>query len=149
MDLDDLLTTRDVVFGIRTADIGAAAAQLLSGTLPQRGYAPADVERIVQHVLERERQSPTLCGPIAIPHAHDEKLQRFVAAVGINREGLITGSPSPQIVITFVSPEAERSQHLALLSSLARLSRDQEAVSAIAGAGDPQTVIDVVRRHRT
>ena len=148
MELFDLLTPGDVVFSLRAADISAAAAQLLTSTLPQHGYAAAEVERLVKGVLERERQTSTLCGPIAIPHTRDKELERFVAAIGINREGIITGSPTPRIVITFVSPDAQRSEHLALLSSIARLSRDQKAVDGIAEAADAQTVIDIIRAHR-
>ena len=149
MDLRDLLTPGDVVFSLRASDIGAAASQLLIRTLPLHGYTRTDVDRLVQRVLERERQSPTLCGPIAIPHARDNEIQRFVGAIGVNREGVITGLHSPRVIITFVSPDTERSEHLALLSSIARLSRDQEAVSGIADASDAQIVIDLVRAHRT
>ncbi|HEY8712625.1 MAG TPA: PTS sugar transporter subunit IIA [Thermoanaerobaculia bacterium] len=148
MDLSNLLTLGDVVFSLRASDIGAAAAQLLTRTLPQHGYTRTDVDRLIQRVLERERQSPTLCGPMAIPHARDNELEKFVGAIGVNREGVITGSPSPRVIVTFVSPDHERSEHLALLSSIARLSRDQDAVSGIADAGDAQTVIDLVRAHR-
>lgn len=149
MELCDLLTPGDVVFSLRASDISAAAVRLLTTTLPQHGYTPADVDRLVKGVLERERQTSTLCGPIAIPHTRDRQLERFVAAIGINREGIITGLPVPRVIVTFVSPDAQRSEHLALLSSVARLSRDEQAVNAIAEAADPRTVIDLVRAHRT
>ena len=67
MQLIDLLTADDVVFGIREADIGTAAATLLRTTLPRHGIEPAETERLVQAVLARERETPTLCGAIAIP----------------------------------------------------------------------------------
>jgi mannitol/fructose-specific phosphotransferase system IIA component (Ntr-type) len=149
MELCELLTPGDVVFSLRAPDIGAAAAQLLRSTLPQHGYTSEDVDRLVKGVLERERQTSTLCGPIAIPHTRDKELDRFVAAIGINREGIIIGSPVPRIVVTFVSPDAQRSEHLALLSSIARLSRDQKAVDGIAEAAGASTVIDIIREHRT
>ena len=148
MELCELLTPGDVVFSLRASDISAAAAELLRSTLPQHGYKAADVDRLVKGVLERERQTSTLCGPIAIPHTRDKELERFVAAIGINPEGVIEGSPVPRIVVTFVSPDAQRSEHLALLSSIARLSRDQKAVDGIAEAADAQAVIDVIRTHR-
>ena len=149
MDLSDLLTPGDVVFSLRASDISAAAAQLLTSTFPQHGYTPEDVDRLVKGVLERERQTSTLCGPIAIPHTRDKELERFVAAIGINPEGVINESPVPRVIVTFVSPDAQRSEHLALLSSIARLSRDQEVVNGIANAPDARTVIDLIRAHRT
>ena len=147
MQLADLLTKDDMVFGIRGADIAEAAAQLLRQTLPRRGSAPSDVARLVNAVIAREREAPTLCGPIAIPHARDSQLKSFVAAVGINRDGIVAGSPTPRIVIAFLSPDAQRTEHLTLLSSLARLSRDQPAIDAIATASTPEEVLSVVRQH--
>jgi mannitol/fructose-specific phosphotransferase system IIA component (Ntr-type) len=147
MKLSDLLETDDIVFGIRGADIADAAAQLLGRTLPRRGYQPADVARIIDAVIAREREAPTLCGTIAIPHARDARCGSFVAAIGINPGG-VAGTGSPRVLIAFVSPDARRSEHLALLSSLARLARDQGAVNAISAAADPQTVLDAIRARR-
>jgi mannitol/fructose-specific phosphotransferase system IIA component (Ntr-type) len=145
MRLSDLLTTADIAFGIRGPDIGNAAATLLRQTLPKRGYAPADVSRLADAVVAREREASTLCGPIAIPHARDPRSQSFVAAIGVNEDGVIEGQPTPRIVFAFISPESNRTEHLALLSSLARLSRDQPAVDAIGAAKDSQSVLDVIR----
>lgn len=146
VQIADLLTANDIAFGIRGKDIGDAAAQLLQQTLPRRGFAPADITRLVNAVIARERETPTLCGPIAIPHARDSQLKSFIAAVGINRDG-IADSPTPRIVIAFLSPDAQRTEHLALLSSLARLSRDQAAIEAMATASTPEEVLKVVRQH--
>ena len=147
MHVADLLTADDVVFGIRGSDIPDAAAQLLRQTLPRHGYQPPDVARIIDSVIAREREAPTLCGTIAIPHARDARCGSFVAAIGINPEG-VAGTGSPRVLIAFVSPEARRSEHLALLSSLARLARDQAAVDAIAAATEAGPVLDVIHARR-
>jgi mannitol/fructose-specific phosphotransferase system IIA component (Ntr-type) len=141
MQLIDLLTADDVVFGIRAADIGAAAATLLRITLPRHGIDPAETERLVQAVLARERETPTLCGAIAIPHARDARVKEFLVAVGINREAV------PRVLIAFLSPEARRAEHLDLLARLARLSRDQAAISAIAAATTAEAVLEVIRER--
>lgn len=141
MQLIDLLTTDDVVFGIRAADIGAAAASLLRITLPRHGVEPAETERLVQAVLARERETPTLCGAIAIPHARDARVTEFLVAIGINREA------TPRVLIAFLSPEARRAEHLDLLARLARLSRDQAAISAIAAATTAEAVLEVIRER--
>ncbi|HXH40117.1 MAG TPA: PTS sugar transporter subunit IIA [Thermoanaerobaculia bacterium] len=134
MHLRDLIEPGDIVIGLHAADIGTAAAQLLRATLPRRGYAPSDVERLVGAVLEREREAPTLCGAIAIPHARDPQLPAFVAAIGVNESGVVEGSPAPKVLIVFISPEAKRAEHLALLASVARLGRDDAAVASLAAA---------------
>jgi mannitol/fructose-specific phosphotransferase system IIA component (Ntr-type) len=141
MQLIDLLTADDVVFGIRAADIGAAAATLLRITLPRHGIDPAETERLVQAVIARERETPTLCGAIAIPHARDAHVKEFLVAIGINREA------APRVLIAFLSPEARRAEHLDLLARLARLSRDQAAISAIAAATTGEAVLEVIRER--
>ncbi|HEV2719086.1 MAG TPA: PTS sugar transporter subunit IIA [Thermoanaerobaculia bacterium] len=147
MQLADLITPNDVVFGVREADIGAAAARLLRTTLPHHGLDAAEVERLVQAVLTRERETSTLCGAIAIPHARDARVPEFIVAIGINAEGVTEAAGAPRVLIAFLSPEARRAEHLELLARLARLSRDQEAISAIAGAKEASTVLEIIRER--
>jgi mannitol/fructose-specific phosphotransferase system IIA component (Ntr-type) len=142
VQLTDLIEPGDVVIGARSTTVGLAAADILRATLPRRGFSSADVERFVAAVLEREREAPTLCGAIAIPHARDPQLQQFVAAIGINPAGIIDGPGAPRVLIVFLSPDAKRSEHLALLASLARLGRDTTLVASLAAAS---TAEDVVR----
>ena len=92
MQLIDLLTADDVVFAIRGADIGAAAASLLRITLPRHGVEPAETERLVQAVLARERETPTLCGAIAIPHARDARVKEFIVSIAVNPAGVVEGA---------------------------------------------------------
>ena len=147
MQLIDLLTAADVVFGVRAPDIGAAAARLLRTTLPHHGFAPAEVERLVGAVLARERETPTLCGAIAIPHARDAHVPQFIVSIAVNPAGVVEGAGAPRVLIAFLSPEAKRSEHLDLLARLARLSRDNAAISAIAAAKDGAGVLEVIRKR--
>jgi mannitol/fructose-specific phosphotransferase system IIA component (Ntr-type) len=139
--LTELISPADIVMGTRATSIGLAAAEVLRATLPHHGFTSADIERFVGEVLEREREAPTLCGAIAIPHARDLQLQSFVAAIGVNPAGIIEGPGSPRVMIVFLSPEAKRSEHLALLASLARLGRDTAVVSSLASAGSAEDII--------
>jgi len=147
MQLIDLLTADDVVFGIREADIGTAAATLLRTTLPRHGIEPAETERLVQAVLARERETPTLCGAIAIPHARDARVAEFLVAIAINRDGVTQFAGAPRVLIAFLSPEARRAKHLDLLARLARLSRDNAAITAIAAATTAEAVLEVIRER--
>jgi mannitol/fructose-specific phosphotransferase system IIA component (Ntr-type) len=147
MHLGDLLTADDVVFGVRAADLGQAAADTLRRTLPSRGYSPEDVEKLVAPVIERERQSPTTCGTIAIPHAREPQLTSFLAAVGIDKDG-VAGPGSPRVIIIFISPEGQRQEPLALLADVARMSRDSAAIDAIAAAATADDVLAIIRNRR-
>ena len=145
MRLDELLHAEDIVFGLRAPSIGEAAAQLLGEVLPKHGFSDADTHRLVEAVLARERELPTLCGQIAIPHARDAALSSFVAGVGINPGGVIEGRPEPRVLIAFLSPEQRRSDHLALLASLAQISRNKATIDAIASAHDANDVMEFLR----
>ena len=147
MQVIDVLIADDVVFGIHGPDIGAAAATLLRITLPRHGVEPAETERLVQAVLARERETPTLCGAIAIPHARDARVKEFLVAIAINRGGVTQSAGAPRVLIAFLSPEARRSEHLDLLARLARLSRDNAAINAIAAATTAEAVLEVIRER--
>src|SRR5262249_7329786 len=114
--LGDLINAGDVSIGLRGRDIADAAAQLLRQTLPRRGIAPADVQRMIDAVVAREREVPTTGGVAAIPHARDETISSFIAAVGTNRDGVVEGKPHPRVLIAFLSPASSRSEHLAFLA---------------------------------
>ncbi len=146
MKLADLIHADDVVLGVRAPDIAAAATGLLETTLPRRGFAPAEVQRLIAAVTAREREAPTTCGVIAIPHARDAGLRTFVAAVAVNRDGIMEGQPEPRVLIAFLSPDQQRAEHLALLATLARLSRDRATIDAIAAAPDAASVVALLQR---
>ena len=146
MRLSDLLRPTDVVIGLQAADIGTAADVLLHRVLPARGFSPEEIDRLMRAVLAREKEAATLCGPIAIPHARDARIASFVAAVGVNAAGVTTAPGAPRVMIAVLSPEAQRTEHLALLASLARLSRDREVVDALEAATSAAEVLAIVSR---
>ena len=144
MRLSDLLRPTDVVIGLRAADIETAADILLQQALAARGFSAGEIDRLVREVVAREKEAPTLCGLIAIPHARDAHISSFIAAVGVNAGGVTPTPGSPRVMIAVLSPEAQRSEHLALLASLARLSRERDVVDALANAPTPAAVMGIV-----
>ena len=146
MNLIDLISSSDVVIGLRAPDVVSAAAELLEQTLPQHGFEPDEVRRLVAKVIAREQEIPTICGTTALPHARDAAINLFVAALAINHDGIVEGQREPRVIIAFLSPESKRSEHLEMLASLSRLSRDTAAIDAIAEAQTPQDVIALLQR---
>src|SRR5437867_10248228 len=125
----DLIAADDVVCGFRAANVGSGGAEILQRALVRRGYSSEDIERITAALLAREREVSTVCGEVlALPHARDAKIAEFVAGLGMNAQGVIEGNRTLRVIVAFVSPEGDRSGHLALLASLARLSRDARAI---------------------
>jgi mannitol/fructose-specific phosphotransferase system IIA component (Ntr-type) len=68
-------------------------------------------------------------------------------SIAVNPTGVVEGVGAPRVLIAFLSPEAKRNEHLDLLARLARLSRDQSAISAIAAATDAEGVLEVIRER--
>ena len=141
----DLIAADDVVRGLRAADVGAAGVEILRRALERRGYPPDDIARVTAALLDREREVSTVCSDVlALPHARDAKIREFVAALGVNADGVVEGNHNLRVVVAFVSPEHDRSGHLALLASLARLSRDAHTIDALATAADPRAVVEIL-----
>ena len=141
MKLSDVIGADDVVLGLRGNDIAGAAAKLLEQTLPKHGLPHEEVQRLIDKVVSREKEMPTTCGTGAIPHARDAAITSFIAAIGINPDGIIEGKRQPRVIIAFLSPESQRNEHLAFLASLSRIVSSAEKTDAIARAA---TAADVV-----
>jgi mannitol/fructose-specific phosphotransferase system IIA component (Ntr-type) len=139
--LSDVIGAGDVVLGLRGSDIANAASQLLHQTLPKHGLPQDEVQRLIDKVTAREQELPTTCGTGAIPHARDAAITSFIAAIGVNPDGIVEGKRQPRVIIAFLSPESQRSEHLAFLASLSRLVSSAEKTDAIARAA---TAADVV-----
>jgi mannitol/fructose-specific phosphotransferase system IIA component (Ntr-type) len=139
--ISDVIGADDVVLGLRGNDIANAATQLLQQTLPRHGLPKHEVHRLIDKVTAREQEMPTTCGTGAIPHARDAAITSFIAAIGVNPDGIIEGQRQPRVIIAFLSPESQRNEHLAFLASLSRLVSSAEKTDALARAA---TAADVV-----
>jgi len=144
--IGNLVTSNDIVLGIRAKDIAHAAEQLLALTLPKHGISASETRRLIDAVIAREREMPTACGVSAIPHARDASLHSFIIAIGVNRDGILEGEREPQVIVAFLSPESKRNEHLGLLASLSRLSHDRATIDAIASATTAQDVVASLQR---
>ncbi|HEX7676901.1 MAG TPA: PTS sugar transporter subunit IIA [Thermoanaerobaculia bacterium] len=146
MQLSDLVQADDIILGVRAPDVAGAAAEILGRTLPHHGFAPDAVRRLIDAVIAREHEMPTTCGASAIPHARDAAVDRFVVAIGTNRDGIIEGQREPRVIIAFLSPLEKHADHLELLAALSRLAHDTPAMNAIADAKTAAEAIALLKR---
>jgi PTS system fructose-specific IIC component len=144
--IGDLVRADDIVLGIRAKDVADAAQQILALTLPKHGVSSSEARRLIDAVIAREREMPTNCGVSAVPHARDASLRSFIVAVGVNRDGILENAKEPRVIVTFLSPESLRNDHLALLASLSRLSHDRATIDAIADAKTAEEVVALLQR---
>jgi mannitol/fructose-specific phosphotransferase system IIA component (Ntr-type) len=145
MILSQVLSIEDIAIHVRAGGIVPLAEKLLRPALQRRGVAPAETDQMIEAVARREAEASTLCGPVAIPHARHPQVGDFVVCMGTNPDGVIEAAHAPRIVIAFISPEARRADHLALLSDVARLSRNGALIERIAAAEDADGVVALLR----
>ncbi|HEX9407900.1 MAG TPA: PTS sugar transporter subunit IIA [Thermoanaerobaculia bacterium] len=145
LDLTELLHVDDIHFDFRAASIIEAIPLLLRPALERRGEHRQRIDEIIASAIRREEDTPTRCGPLALPHARHAGVADFILSLGVNSAGILPGHPEPRLVFAFVSPEERREQHLQLLASLARLSQNEWIVEKIAGASAADQVVDALR----
>jgi mannitol/fructose-specific phosphotransferase system IIA component (Ntr-type) len=143
--LPQLLDARDIYLGFAAGSVVEAIQRLLRPALTRRFHDPEVVNGIIDAVIKREEESPTMCGALALPHTREAGLDDFILSVGANPEGAIRGHQDPRLIVAFVSPQGNREQHLRLLASLAQLGQNRDVVDRIARASSADQVIDALR----
>lgn len=102
-----------------------------------------DVQFCLDAVLSRESAGSTASGRIALPHGRCNKVNRVIAALGVNRDGIF-GAGDVQIMLAFISPQEGAVQHLHFLSAAAKLFRDPENVERLVGAQDAEGLLGAI-----
>lgn len=106
-----------------------------------------DPKRFLADLIRREKQSSTGIGKgVAVPHAHEDSIQRQLLAVGISREGVefnaIDGEPV-HIIALLATPRKHQKQHMELLAGLSRLLQQEQVRQNLIAAKDAAEVIDI------
>jgi len=106
-----------------------------------------DPKRLLADLIRREKQSSTGIGSgVAVPHAHEDSIQRQLLAVGISREGIefnaIDGEPV-HIVALLATPRKHQKQHMELLAALSRLLQQEQVRQNLIAAENAAEVIDI------
>jgi mannitol/fructose-specific phosphotransferase system IIA component (Ntr-type) len=138
--LTDLLDLRDIHLNFEAGSVIEAIPLLLRPPLMRRLHDESVVNTIIDAAIAREKESATLCGTLALPHARHPALDDFVVSLAITAAG-----GNPRLIFAFASPQGKREQHLQLLASLARLSQNASLVDQIASATSADQVLDALR----
>jgi PTS system nitrogen regulatory IIA component len=144
-------TKPGLIFPALRACDAAGAIHALSQALQRQGCVP-DFLRFYHAVLSREFLCSTAmnCG-FAVPHARLPDLARPWFALGRSAEpiawGARGGAPIRLVFLT-ATPEDDSTHYLALISALARLAHDEEAVRALLEAGDADALFAALARAR-
>ena len=107
--------------------------------------AVSDQKRLLAALIRREKQASTGIGKgVAVPHAHEDGIQRQLLAIGISPAGLDFGAPDGQpvhIVALLATPRKHQKQHMALLAALSQRLQQEEVRQRLLQAADAAEVV--------
>ncbi|MEU7241816.1 PTS fructose transporter subunit IIABC [Streptomyces sparsogenes] len=141
------LITADLVDLDLSADTKEAAARSLAERMVAAGRV-TDLDGFLADVAAREAQMPTgLDGGIGIPHCRSEHVTEPTLAFGRSAARIDFGAPDgpADLVFLIAAPAGADSDHLTILSSLARRLMSAEFTGALRSADDPRRVAALIR----
>lgn len=146
-----ILDYSNVLVGLK-AQRNFDAIRELASVLEDDG-AVRDQKSFLSDLIRREQQASTGIGKgVALPHAHEDGIERQLLAIGISREGIDFASPDGQpvhIVALLATPRKHQKQHMELLAALSRLLQHQGIRESLIQATNAAEVVDVFRRNRS
>ena len=109
--------------------------------------AASDLKR-----FQREKEASTGIGKgVAVPHAHEDGIERQLLAIGISQKGVdfgaLDGEPV-RIIALLATPRKHQKQHMKLLASLSRLLQNRDVRESLVAAADSAEVVDIFMRNR-
>ncbi|MCM2419859.1 fructose-specific PTS transporter subunit EIIC [Streptomyces sp. RKAG293] len=128
------------------ADSKEAAARSLAERMVAAGRV-TDLEGFLADVAAREAQMPTgLDGGIGIPHCRSAHVAEPTFAFGRSATGIDFGAPDgpADLVFLIAAPAGADTDHLTILSALARRLMDPEFTAALRTADDPATAAALI-----
>ena len=144
--LSDVLAAGLLVPSMRCRSLDDALRRLLAPPLSGAGWSDDRVDEVLAAVLRREKSCSTAIGPVALPHARVPGLDRIVASLGANPDGVYEDGDGTSFVLAFASPAQSAVDHLKFLARAAHLFRDEDARTHLLAATDPAEMLAVIRR---
>jgi PTS system fructose-specific IIC component len=141
------LITADLVDLDLSADTKEAAARSLAERMVAVGRV-TDLDGFLADVAAREEQMPTgLDGGIGIPHCRSEHVTEPTLAFGRSATRIDFGAPDgpADLIFLIAAPAGADSDHLTILSSLARYLMNAEFTGALRDTDDPARVAALIR----
>ncbi|MEU1784299.1 fructose-specific PTS transporter subunit EIIC [Streptomyces abikoensis] len=144
-----------ITAGLVDLDLSAGTKEAAARSLAERMRAlgrVTDLEGFLADVAAREAQMPTgLDGGIGIPHCRSEHVTRPTLAFGRASAGIDFGAPDgpADLIFLIAAPAGADSDHLTILSALARQLMDTEFTGALRAAESAEVVAALLRGDDT
>lgn len=127
MRLSELLNPDSISLRLTAQNKREALVELVE--LLERAHNFQSQGEILDRVMRREAMMTTGIGNgIAIPHGKARSVDRMAAACAVAPEGLEFESEDSQpvhLLVLFVSPENDTTQHVRMLANLSRLLKEE------------------------
>ena len=122
------------------------AIRELATVLLQDEVVP-DRKNLLAALIRREQQASTGIGKgVAVPHAHEDGIQRQLLAIGISQAGIDFDAPDGQpvhIIALLVTPLKHQKQHMALLAALSQRLQQEKVRQRLLQAADAAEIVDI------
>ncbi|TMU92836.1 fructose-specific PTS transporter subunit EIIC [Streptomyces sp. DASNCL29] len=144
------LITADLVDLDLSADTKEAAARSLAERMVEAGRV-TDLDGFLADVAAREEQMPTgLDGGIGIPHCRSAHVTEPTLAFGRSAARIDFGAADgpADLVFLIAAPAGADSDHLTILSSLARQLMNADFTDALRSADQPERVAALIRGEK-
>jgi PTS system fructose-specific IIC component len=144
--MSDMITA-DLVDLDLTADTKETATRSLAERLVSAGRV-TDLDGFLADVAAREEQMPTgLDGGIGIPHCRSEHVTEPSLAFGRSAAGVDFGAPDgpADLIFLIAAPAGADSDHLTILSALARRLMDGDFTGALRATDDASYAAALIR----
>ena len=143
--LNRILDPNKVVLNLAAQRNFDAIRELATALLQDE--AVPDPKHLLAALIRREQQASTGIGKgVAIPHAHEDGIQRQFLAIGISPAGIDFDAPDGQlvhIIALLVTPRKHQKQHMALLAALSQCLQQEAVRQRLRQAADAAEVVDI------
>lgn len=133
-------------------DADAVFVAAVDRCVQEGALAPEHRDRVIEELSARERQASTaLEHGVAVPHAYVEGLHEQVVVFVRPRRAFDMGAPDgvpARFIFVLLGPPAKATEHLDMLTAIARLLSDEVLRFDLGEATTPEGLVDAVRRFR-
>ena len=147
MDITELLT-EDRIIHLRKEKTKADSLKALLKVLAKTDEVTKEKE-LAKAISDRERILSTGIGQcMAIPHAKIPSVSRFIAAMGISKEGIpfdsLDGKPV-NVIVMIAGPEGKNEEYLRILARFVAILKPEQTRQRILAAKGAAQILDILQ----
>lgn len=132
---------------LKAVEMRQAIEELVELYKKESGLTEKEAKSIENALIERELKASTqMDNSVAVPHARIKGLKRPVVVIGISENGVNFGpSGKSSILFLVLTPEENPSEHIAILSSIAKVCNSSPFCSLLIRSKNPDEALKVLK----